>query len=404
MMYDALVIGGGPAGATTALRLAQNGWSVALIEKSAFPRRKVCGEFLSATSLPIIELLGIDRPFFRLAGPEIRRVAIFAGEDTVSAPMPAASHPCRWGRALGREHLDTLLLQKAADEGVRVWQPWAATDMQEQHDEVRCRIQHSVSGERRQLGARVAIAAQGSWETGALPGQRLCASSLARDLFGFKARFRNSSLPPDLMPLLAFPGGYGGLVHTDNDCVSLSCCIRRDRLQQCRKHSAGRSAGEAVFEHILASCRGACHALGNARLEHKWLAVGPIRPGLRRLCAGRTFLVGNAAGEAHPVIAEGISIAIQGAWLLADTLITHREAMLDRGDFGHAARVYRDAWHRIFAGRVRRAALIATLAMHPAAARVIMPLFRSFPPLLSACTRLSGKTRALSMPTHATSV
>ena len=134
MMYDALVIGGGPAGATTALRLAQNGWSVALIEKSAFPRRKVCGEFLSATSLPVIKHLGISAPFFRLAGPEIRRVAVFAGDDTVSAPMPAAFHPCRWGRALGREHLDTLLLQKAAEAGVQVWQPWTATDVREQHD------------------------------------------------------------------------------------------------------------------------------------------------------------------------------------------------------------------------------------------------------------------------------
>jgi len=43
MIHDALVIGAGPAGSTAARLLAQAGWSVALVEKSVFPRRKVCG-------------------------------------------------------------------------------------------------------------------------------------------------------------------------------------------------------------------------------------------------------------------------------------------------------------------------------------------------------------------------
>src|SRR5215471_5533148 len=46
MTYDALVIGGGPGGATAALLLARAGWNVMLAEKTAFPRSKVCGEFI----------------------------------------------------------------------------------------------------------------------------------------------------------------------------------------------------------------------------------------------------------------------------------------------------------------------------------------------------------------------
>ena len=125
MIYDAVVVGGGPAGATAALRLAQAGWTVALIEKSSFPRRKVCGEFISATSMPLLRNLGMDQDFYAQAGPEFHRVGIFAGDYTIIAPMPVPPRGTHlWGRALGREHLDTLLLKRVATAGVTVWQPW----------------------------------------------------------------------------------------------------------------------------------------------------------------------------------------------------------------------------------------------------------------------------------------
>ena len=59
MMHDAIVIGAGPAGSSTAIALAQHGWSVAMVEKVVFPRRKVCGEFMSGTSLALLDRLGV---------------------------------------------------------------------------------------------------------------------------------------------------------------------------------------------------------------------------------------------------------------------------------------------------------------------------------------------------------
>ena len=89
--YDAVVIGGGPAGSATALMLARAGWSVAIVEKSRFPRPKVCGEFISATTAPLLAELGVLEDVRRLAGPEVRRVGIFAGETISIAPMPDVS-------------------------------------------------------------------------------------------------------------------------------------------------------------------------------------------------------------------------------------------------------------------------------------------------------------------------
>ena len=70
--YDAIVVGAGPAGSTAAILLASAKWSVALIEKQGFPRRKVCGACIAASNLPILAALGIGDEFGRLAGPELR--------------------------------------------------------------------------------------------------------------------------------------------------------------------------------------------------------------------------------------------------------------------------------------------------------------------------------------------
>src|SRR5712692_1446074 len=135
MKYDALVLGAGPAGATAALMLAQAGWSVAVVEKTGFPRRKVCGEFISATSLPLLHELGVGDAFLELAGPEVQRVGLFAEETILASAMPPTGDSVgRWGRALGREHLDVLLLQAAVRAGARLWQPWAAMELQRSKD------------------------------------------------------------------------------------------------------------------------------------------------------------------------------------------------------------------------------------------------------------------------------
>jgi 2-polyprenyl-6-methoxyphenol hydroxylase-like FAD-dependent oxidoreductase len=389
MTHDAIVIGGGPAGTTAALLLARAGWSVALVERKSFPRRKVCGEYLSATNLPLFDKLGIGDLFRDLAGTPVRRVGLFAGHAMIESDLPHAG--ADWGRALAREHLDTWLMNQTRAEGVPIWQPWTVDDLTHDDDIYRCHARSLETGSQTMLQAPIVIAAHGSWEPGRLPTQVFRPTPQSSDLLAFKAHFRNSALPDGLMPLLAFPGGYGGMVHTDGGRVSLSCCVRRDQLTRLRSDDAG-NAGEAVLAHIKASCLGVRQALAPATRDGAWLAVGPIRPGIRLRNFGGIFPIGNAAGESHPVIAEGVSMALQSAWLLCGQLIEWRRHSGRRADLDRVARRYAEAWRRAFAPRLHASTILAEWAMRPTLVAGTLPFLGCFPTLMTSIARFTGKT------------
>jgi flavin-dependent dehydrogenase len=411
LQYDAIIVGGGPAGATAAIRLAQAGWSVALVERENFPRRKVCGECIAASNLPLFEVLGVGVAFAALAGPELRRVALLWRSETISAPLPAASgHRFPWGRALGRAQLDSLLLARARELGVTVWQPFTAQALSGRPGAYRCELRPARADGKSgaecdasiTLGAAVAIAANGSWQT--LPAERASThtGTRGRDLLAFKANFIGSQLEAGLLPVLAFDGGYGGMVLADGGVMTLACCIRRGVLQDARRATPGLRAGEVLQTYLQQQCQGVAEALRGAQRAGEWLAVGPIRPGLAAepaSAAPAAFRIGNAAGEAHPLVGEGISMALQSAWLLSALLTGCPEAR----EPGHAALQahsmlharYAARWRRQFLGRLRFAACLAQLAMRPVAARGLLPLLRRAPGLLTQGARWSGKIRGV---------
>ncbi len=366
MRLDLLVIGAGPGGATAARLLAARGWQVALVEKEAFPRRKVCGEFLSTPSHAVLDACGIGEAFRQQAGPMVTRIGLFSGNTVVTAPQEKD-----WGRALGREHLDLALRDAAVAAGAIPFQPAEVIGLRRDGPDWLCRLK---TGD--EIAAPFLIAATGSWRT--KPPLAVTAPERGSDLFAFKAHFTGGALAPGLMPLLAFPGGYGGMVASDSGRLSLSCCIRRDRLAAIRR--PGEAAGEAVLRHLKESTRGIAAALEGAALQESVLAAGPIRPGIRRRFDGNIFFTGNLAGEAHPVIAEGISMAIQASHLLARLLLQQGAA---------AGPAYEAGWLRAFGPRLWAAAAFAHAAM--AARGPATALVKAVPSLLTWGAALSGK-------------
>jgi len=394
--YDAIIIGAGPAGSTAAILLAQAGWSVAIIEQHAFPRRKVCGECIAATNLGLLDSLGIGSQFAALAGPELRSVGVFADEEILGADFPAFDEPpYPWGRALGREYLDTLLLQRAGACGADIWQPWRVKHVEHADDRRKtCHLLGRAANATAKLSAPVLIAAHGSWEPDPFSEERQHQKRRDSDLFAFKGNYSNAKLAPGVLPVLAFPGGYGGMVLGDHGHLTLAFCIRRDVLRSCRERNAGLSAALAAQAHVALNTTGVRQALTGARQEASWLAVGPIRPGLRSpsQCRG-VFAIGNAAGEAHPILGEGISMAIQSAWLLCELLIPRRAELVSGRGADEVGRRYAARWRRSFTARLRVAALFAHLLMRPRATAAVLPLLKRWPGILTASARLGAKVR-----------
>ena len=395
--FDALIIGAGPAGASAAILLATAGWSVGLVEKQAFPRRKVCGECVAASNLPLLDALGIGAAFTAQAGPELRRVALLRGAHSALADLPPAAHARHpWGRALSREILDTLLLERARAAGAVVLQPWAMQRIGGTAGQHQCLVREARSDRLQVLQAPVVVLAHGSWEPlpEARAAQRLTRSGAS--LLAFKATFQGASLQPGLLPVLAFHGGYGGMVLGDHGLVTLACCIRADRLEPLRRALPGCSAGEAVEAMLRRECHGVADALDGALRCGAWLASGPLAPGVRLPARQLAFRIGNAAGEAHPIIGEGMSMALQSAWLLCAGLVQGRANAKYRAGAGpgwqrevHAR--YQAEWRRHFVPRMRLASTFAHLAMQPLASAGLLALLRRWPGLLTHAAAWSGK-------------
>lgn len=398
---DALVIGAGPAGSATAILLARAGWNVILAEQDVYPRRKVCGECVGAAGLALLDELGVGAAVRAHAGVELRHIGFMSGAGTLIADFPACSEgPYRYGRALRREHLDQMLVDRAAALGVSVMQPVRVRAVHAEPGAFRCELASGTAdADRTSVRASLVIDAHGSWQRAPAmsrdpPSPRR--PHRASDLFAFKAVFRHTRLRPGLLPVMALPGGYGGMVIADQHLATVACCLRRDTLAACRAAQPRAAAGEAVEAWLRCHCPGVRESLEGAQRLGSWLTVGPLDPGRRRP-RGTLLRVGNAAGESHPLIGEGIGMALRSAVLLVSELADTSPTAIEAHE---VQRRYSARWDEEFSRRMRMAAMYAQVAMRPGFTRPSRALIRRWPMLLTQAARLADKTR-IHPPFHA---
>lgn len=369
---EALVVGGGPAGAACAALLANAGRRVALVERTAGPHDKVCGEFLSCEALAALNRLGLDP--FSLGALEIDtlRLSTRGRSAEVALPFAAAS--------LSRRVLDEALIGHAVNSGAEVLRGNGVRELSLQGDVWRARLSDGEA-----LEGENAFIATGKHDLRARPR----GGGLQSDLIGFKMHWpstaRTRGAFDGTVELVLFPGGYAGIAPASGDRVNLCLLLRRDRFAE-----LGRR-WDAVTASVAAASPTA-HALftGAAPCYQRPLAIGAIPFGHLERRAAMAWHLGDQVAVVPSYTGTGISLALHSAYLAADAFLKGSEPL------HYHRRLSRAAWRPVVEGTA-----LSTLLVRPSAQAVISQAVLRMPWLMSACAAVTRLPRALAeVPGH----
>ncbi len=301
---DACVVGGGPAGSVAALRLAQLGHRVGLVERAPFPRFHV-GESLTSGVWIVFDVLGLRESF-------LKEDTLYSEETLVRWDRLETERLVEMDNTAGvlvnRGKFDMLLLRAAETAGVRINQP-AQACLATWGDSV-WRLEVKVGGESRCINAKYLVDASG--RRSFLPGTRQSTSPPTLALCGYL----RAPGGPQPTRIEAVSDGWcwaapvpGGLLST---MVFLDPqTLRQRRTEEIEKIWRSQLAKAALFAD-----------LSNLSLVHP-IVAHDATTGFATEPIGSNFVrVGEASFSLDPLSSTGMEKAMQTGCLAATTVHT----------------------------------------------------------------------------------
>jgi len=293
-MYDLIVIGGGPAGASASIVAARSGARVLMLERGKFPRHKVCGEFVSAESLGLLRSLASPgyENLLRDA-PLISQARIFLDGRIVRAPVnpPAASIP--------RFDLDEALWGSAKEAGVNTRLEVAALSISGEGP-------FCISTSAGEFEGRAVINATGRWSNLTSRSEN---SGRAGKWLGVKGHFAEPHAQASV-DLYFFDGGYCGV-----QPVALQGL--QTTINVCAMARADKATTLSEVFDLHPALRERSRSW---RPVTNPVSTSPLIFREPHPTTGNVLMVGDAAGFVDPFVGDGISLALRSGALAASNL------------------------------------------------------------------------------------
>lgn len=301
--FDVAVIGASLAGASLALRLGRKGVSVALIDKELFPRKKACGEGLSALGLVYLRELHLLNQVLRRPHCEFFSFVVYRG--TSSVQVTAYPSGSRLGIGIERSYLDTVLVgAAAAEKTVKTYLGAAVRHLNEREsgftlavgdEEIMSRYLVLADGAKSFFAAKLGFQGRGS----------------ASDRYGYSA-ILESPIPHKLQSVCIFSeAGF--------EVYCTPVCETRLNISVL----GGKKAMSALREPVRRSAvlQAACAKLGfEGQIVGALLAAGPLGRAQKQAYRGRVLLIGDSCQSLDPIGGLGMTHALMSAALAADAL------------------------------------------------------------------------------------
>ncbi|HEX2552917.1 MAG TPA: FAD-dependent monooxygenase [Microvirga sp.] len=361
MTDDVVIVGGGPAGASAACRLARAGRAPLVIERDRAPRHRICGEFLSVEAQAYLRDLGLDP--LALGGAPIRRVRLACGRDLVEAALPFE------GVGLTRRTLDAALLRQAEAFGARVRRGPVVRAVSGEGSGLRVDLRDGEA-----IRASTVLLATGKHD---LHAPRRPVQRHRNGLVGFKTYL---ALDPaerarlgDAVEVALFEGGYAGLQAVEGGLVNLCLLVRGDVFARAGRDWPGllRHFAEAS-PHLGARLAGARDRLARP-LSIAGVPYGFVHRDEGEAPAGLLRL-GDQMGVIPSFSGDGIAIAMHSAGVAAATILEGGSAgayhARMRADIGRPIRLA-CALSALSAAPLGRGLLLAALRLEPRLLRML---------------------------------
>jgi flavin-dependent dehydrogenase len=352
-MLDVLIVGAGPAGSIAATILGRAGARVRIIDRSTFPRVKLCGDTVNPGTLAILRRLkvaeAIEACALKVAGMRVtgERGAAIEGRypDGVG------------GRALLRRHLDWMLLQDAVAAGAQFEPAFTVRRAIVDADRV-AGVQVRGRQFEGELRARVTIAADGRRSTLAF-GLGLARHPPYPRRWAIGAYVENTAVATptrDLGEMHVRMGRYIGIAPVPGGLTNI--CL----VKSWRPGDRGLGDPRTALLRELARDPVLRDRFAGARLVAAPAVLGPLAVEVSDVGLDGLLLAGDAAGFIDPMTGDGLRFAVRGAELVARSALD----ALEHGWHGVHERL--TAQRRAeFAGKWRFNRMLRALVASPAA-------------------------------------